>query len=158
MLGSVSKLRKGSGYNRFDRSSDTVGSPAYTPSRLRPSADIPKSPARSTRKQRSLKAAEDRAIATENLQPLVNSSSDNVQARAVWITCTNYWLPHFGDIACIFTTWMLQVIVRVRPLNSREVSLGKQPCFLLADNPDAHCICFHSTCQLPQHRNSWQYI
>lgn len=85
MLGSVSKLRKGSGYNRLERSSDTVSSPAYTPSRLRPSTDVVRSPAKSARKHRSLKAAEDRAIATENLQPLVSNSSDNVQARAAGI-------------------------------------------------------------------------
>lgn len=80
MLGSVSKLRKNSGYNRLDRNPSTVASPAYTPSRLRPATDNITSPvSRSTRKQRSLKAAEERAIATENQQPLINTSSDSVQ-------------------------------------------------------------------------------
>lgn len=81
MLPSPSKLsRKGSGYNRLEKDSSMLGTPAYTPSRLRPVADSMSSPApRTSRKQRSWKAAEDRAVATECQQPVINTSSDNVQ-------------------------------------------------------------------------------
>ncbi|KAL3144137.1 hypothetical protein ABBQ32_003927 [Trebouxia sp. C0010 RCD-2024] len=83
-----------------ERSTSSMSSPAYTPSRLRPSQDTARTPlTHSIRKHRGLKAAEERVQATELEQSALSTATDNVQ-----------------------------VIVRVRPLNDRETFLGGGMC------------------------------
>ncbi len=72
--------RKAQGTSRLERSVSSISSPAYTPSRLRPNHDAIRTPVtHSIRKHRGLKAAEERALATELQHSALSTASDNVQ-------------------------------------------------------------------------------
>ena len=74
--------RKASQNSRLpvERSVSSISSPAYTPSRLRPSQDTARTPlTHSIRKHRGMKAAEERVMATELEQPALSTATHNVQ-------------------------------------------------------------------------------
>lgn len=62
-----------------------MSSPAYTPSRLRPSQDVARTPlTHSIRKHRGMKAAEERATATEHEHSALSTATDNVQVNIIY--------------------------------------------------------------------------
>ena len=63
-----------------ERSISSMSSPAFTPSRLRTSQDTARTPlTHSIRKHRGMKAAEERALATEHEHSALSTATDNVQ-------------------------------------------------------------------------------
>lgn len=115
--------RKAQGISRLERSISSISSPAYTPSRLRPNQDAIRTPVtHSIRKHRGLKAAEERALATELEHSALSTASDNVQVSQTFAhVCCCVVAVAFTDAYSA-----LQVIVRIRPTNDRENFIGTQ--------------------------------
>lgn len=80
-----------------EKSVSSISSPAYTPSRLRPSQDVARTPmTHSIRKHRGMKVAEERALATEQEHSALSTATDNVQVNILY-----YAAPHLLA-ACYF--------------------------------------------------------
>lgn len=79
-----------------EKSSSSISSPAYTPSKLRPSQDVARTPVtHSIRKHRGMKVAEERALATEQEHSALSTATDNVQVNMV-----HHVAPHLLPSFC----------------------------------------------------------
>lgn len=78
-----------------EKSISSISSPAYTPSRLRPSQDMARTPmTHSVRKHRGVRVAEERALATEQEHSALSTATDNVQVNIVYHAAPHL-LPSF---------------------------------------------------------------